>query len=232
MNGKKSVLQKTNCFSTANGPVAYQTVKSPINQFGVWWHFFPISQIESTLELIRKLLVWSIESTTGHCWAGQQSIFKVKCGVNNLISSHDWTPGVPSVGLDLAAKFKPPDLQEQSVVLTHSSKEQSTDTFLLTVWWTFWAINRCGFLAHEPSEIIHGPVNVLVPRLLWMSASLAWSPAVTHKHLMVKIFPPVPAPLPILHKWLAGLDFVLFSLQFITYLFQSLIRAVLRGQGW
>lgn len=35
------MLQKTKCFSSANGPVAHQTVKSYINQFGVLWQFFP-----------------------------------------------------------------------------------------------------------------------------------------------------------------------------------------------
>lgn len=110
---------------------------------------------------------------------------------------------------------------------------QPTDKFFLIVWWTICTINWCGFLAREPSEIIHSPVNGFVPPFFSQAVLNAgkFSHQLSHiKHLIVKIFPPMPpAPFPILHKWPAGLDSVFFSLQFIIYLFHSLIRAERSG---
>lgn len=160
-------------------PVAYQTVKSYINQFGVLWLFFPMKDKYWSWFATYWCKVYKLQLVWKHCWAGQQSIFKVKCGVNNLISSHDWIPGVPSVVLDLAAKFKPLVVQTQSVVFTRSS----TDSQLTS---SFWLSDEL-FVPSIDADFLHAnPLKsstalwmvlcpLFFPRLSWMLASLVTS---------------------------------------------------------
>lgn len=150
MTGKKCVLQKTQCFSSANGPVAYQTVKSSINHFGGLWHFFPSKTntgVDSRLVGVKN---------TNYNWdasiAGRDNSPYLRSNVVGIAWFQVWTPGGPSVGLGFAAKFKPLDLRKQPFL--HG---QPADKVLLTVCWTLCTISWCGLVAREPSESLPSP---------------------------------------------------------------------------
>lgn len=93
--------------------------------------FFPIKDKQWSWFAAYWCDAYKLQLGWKHCWAGQQSIFKVKCGGNSLVSGPDWLPGVPSVVLGFAAKFKPLELRKQSVAFSHSS----TDSQLTSSSW-------------------------------------------------------------------------------------------------
>lgn len=121
---------------------------------------------------------------------------------------------VASVVPDFAAKLRPFERQKHFVDFTHSSTDSQLKGSFGVCDELFVPSDNADFLACELSKIIHSPGNDFVPpffpRLLKKLDSLDQSPAVTQKHLIVKIFPPLHVSPPFLHKWPAGLASVFF----------------------
>lgn len=117
--------------------------------------FFP-AKTNTGVDLQRIGVKSTVQLGGKQSWAGQQSLFKVKCGGNNLISSHDWTPGVPSVVLDFGAQFKPHELQKQSELFTHSSM----DSQLVRSFWS------SAELSVPPTDVDFLHINPLKSRML------------------------------------------------------------------